>query len=192
MGWIKEKKNTNLILEDYILSSRIHDCYELPHMVIEKILDTEGDYFAVRMQATPAFLKQGKVVKGIQRRIISAVKNSVLGHCFTGYDMKDTIVSINQSSDKYSANLFNVRCLEQHLDNTSGSAVRIFSGKMPNGYCKLAARLEEKAAVVYVHKSALYLAAFDMLEAFIPSESDRGWLVDEMQRIAEYQAEVHF
>lgn len=188
----RKRKNISVIIDEYILSNKIHDYYELPAGIIRERVETEDDYFLVKMNATPALKKDAKSINGIQQRIIKAVRNSIIGHCFAGYDMKDTVVSINQSSDKYSANIFNIKSLEQHLDSTSCSAVRIFSGRMANGYYKLAATLKEKGAVVYVHKSALYLAAFDMLGAFIPSESNREGLVDEMQRRADDMAKVHF
>lgn len=192
MAGISENKSIDLPIEENLLSSKIHDYYELPPYAPEQILDAEKYYFAVKMQATLALGKDGKNVKGIQGRIVSAVRNSITGHCFAGYDLNDTFVSINMVSDKYSANIFNLRSLEQHIDKTACGAVRIFSGRLDNGGYKLAAKLEEKSAVLYVHKSALYQPAFEILAPFIKSECDIEWLVDEMQRIADYQAEVHF
>jgi len=188
----RKRKNISHLIEDYLISRKIHDYYGLPSNASNQLLDTERDYFAVNMQATIALWKDKKIIKGIQKRLINAARNSFRGHCFAGYDLKDTIVSVNQNSERYSANIFNIKSLEHHLDSTSCSAVRIFSGRLENGCYRLAANLDEKGAILYVHKNALYLAAFDMLGAFIPSESDREWLVDEMQRIVEYQAEVHF
>lgn len=192
MSWRKKKKKINQLIDEYFLSSKIHDYYEMLHEPIEKIIDTEDDYFVVRMKATLILHNDGKVATGIQKRLVSAARNSFTGRCFTGYDMKDTFVSVNQSSEEYSSNIFNLKNLEQHLDSTSCRIVKLFSGRMPNGYYKIAANFEENKADVYVHKSALYLPAFEMLGAFIKEESDREWLVDYMQRIADYQAEVHF
>ncbi|MDI6738134.1 MAG: hypothetical protein QME12_06505 [Nanoarchaeota archaeon] len=188
----RKHKSIANIIEGYILSSKIHDYYELPCKSQEEIIEEEGDYFAVRMQASQALSRDEKIIKGIQKRIVTAVRNSFLGHCFAGYGINDTAVSVSAALQSHSASIFNLRSLDSLLDNTSSKDVRIFSSTMPNGYSRIAARLEEKGAVVYVHKSLLYLSALHMLQPFVKVEGDREWLVDYMQKIADEKAELHF
>lgn len=193
----KNGKNLTRLVDEYLHTSKIHDYYELPSVssyggLLGATIDSVDDYFCVKMQPTKALWKNKDIARGIQKRIINSIRNSFLGHCFSGYNLRDTVISVNQVSDKYSAGIFNLKNLDDYLDKTSSSAVRIFSDRMANGYYRIAAKLEENSAVVYVHKSALYLVAFEMLAPFIKEESDREWLVDEMQKRADEMAEIHF
>ncbi|MDD4878528.1 MAG: hypothetical protein PHO02_05835 [Candidatus Nanoarchaeia archaeon] len=188
----RKSKSLNNIIEDYFISSRIYDYYKLPAESHDKIFEEDGDYFAVKLEATLTFWKDREIVRGIQKRIMLALRNSFTEKCFAGYDLKDTSVSINQISPEYSSRLFSLKSLEAHIDNTACSHVKLFSGTMQNGYSQLAARLEEKEAVVYLHKSQIYLSAFEMLAPFVKEESDREWLVYYMQRFLEEKPELHF
>lgn len=188
----RKGSSLNNIIEDYILSSKIHDYYELPCKSQEEIIEEEGDYFAVKMQASKALFNDEKIIKGIQKRIMSAVRNSFKERCFQGYDMADTFVSVSSALQGCSVAIFRLKKLESMLDTTSSKDIRIFSGTMPNGYSRLAARMDEKGAVVYVHNSLMYLAAFEMLGVFIKGESDREWLLDYLQNIMNENPKPHF
>lgn len=188
----RKGNSLNIIIDEYLLSRKLHEYYELPLKSQEEIIKEEGDYFAVKMPASLALSKNEKIEKGIQRRILTAVRNSFRANCFQGYDMVDTVVSVSNISQDYSAKIFRFKKLEALLDTTASRDVRIFSSTMPNGYSRIAARLDEKGAVVYVHKSLLYLSAFNMLEPFVKDEGDRDWLVSYMQRIIDEKPEIHF
>ena len=187
----KNKKQLNRIIEEYAISSKIDDYFELPNKR-EDSLDNEGDYYIIKMRPTLRLSKDEKIVKGIQKRLLFAIKNSVVCHKFARYDSSDTFVSVNALDDTAYSNLFNLKSLENTIDQTSCKTVRLFSERMNSGLYSFAANMDEKQARIYLHKAISQDKMFYYLEPFIESESDRDWLLLRLVDKIELAKQVHF
>ena len=187
----KSKKQLNRIIDEYAISSKIEDYFELPDNR-ESALDKEDDFYIIKLRPTLQLSKDAKIVKGIQRRLVLAIRNSMLCHRFARYDSSDTFVSVNALDDTAYSNLFNLKSLENTIDQTSCKTVRLFSERMNSGLYSFAANMDEKQARIYLHKAISQDKMFYYLEPFIESESDRDWLLLRLVDKIELAKQVHF
>jgi hypothetical protein len=187
----KKKKQLNQIIEEYVISSKIENYFQLPNKM-EEAIDTDRDYYTITMRSTLLLSKDEKIVKGIQKRLMLAIRNSIVCHRFASFDSNDTFVSVNSLDGIAYSNLFNLKSLENAIGKTTYKAVRIFSGRMNSGFYSFAARMDEKQARIYMHKDTPEHNMFYYLGPFIESESDRDWLLIKIVDKIELAKQVHF
>ena len=183
-------KQLNLI-SNYVISSRIEDYFELPDNR-ESAIDKEDDFYIIKLRSTLQLSKDAKIVKGIQRRLMLAIKNSIADFKFSRYASGDTFVSVNTLDDRGRTGLLTLNSLESMIDKTSSKTVSIFLGTMNNGYSPFSARMDEKQARIYMHKDMNEMEMFYFPEPFIASESDREWLLARVIDKIELAKQVHF
>ncbi len=183
-------KQLNLI-SNYVISSRIEDYFELPDNR-ESAIDKEDDFYIIKLRPTLLLSKDAKIVKGIQRRLMLAIKNSIADFKFARYASDDTFVSVNTLDDRGHTGILSINSLESMIDKTSCKAVSIFSGIMNNGYSPFSARMDEKQARIYMHKDMNEMAMFYSPEPLIASESDREWILARIVSEIDLAKQVHF
>lgn len=183
-------KQLNLI-SNYVISSRIEDYFELPDNR-ESAIEKEDDFYIIKLRPTLLLSEDAKIAKGIQRRLVLAIENSISDGKFARYEPGDTFVSVNAIDERGHSYMRNLSSLESMADKTSCKTVSIFSGKINNGCSAFTARMDEKQARIYMHKDLTEMAMFYLPEPFIASESDREWLLARILRKMDLAMQVHF
>lgn len=188
---LQNKKKLNQVFDEYMISSRIGNYFELPES-IGAALDNEDDFYIIKLRPALQLSKDAKIVRGIQQRIMLAIKNSIVCHRFAGYDSRDTFISVNAMDDTACSNISNMGSLENRIDQTSCKTVRLFSERMNSGLYSFAANMGENQARIYLHRAISGDKMFYYLEPFIESESDRDWLLLRLFDKIELATQVHF
>ena len=82
------------------------------------------------MRPTLLLLKDAKIAKGIQRRLVLAIENSISDGKFARYEPGDTFVSVNAIDERGHSYMRNLSSLESMADKTSCKTVSIFQEKL--------------------------------------------------------------
>ncbi|MFH1064988.1 MAG: hypothetical protein V1734_00595 [Nanoarchaeota archaeon] len=170
-------------------TNKLSDCYSIGSRIEIK----EEDYYYSKLElAATGLSSDSAVIPGIQARIYSGFRNSILAGEIEGYPV-ETVIRINPLSEDYAAQVFggnsfnrfyNVKGLQEivnRLDTTTSKEFKLFAGYDGRRW-DFIANMDAKKAVLYIKNSVNPVDILDYLAPFIPDEIKRQVISEEIEQ----------
>ena len=153
----------------------------------------EDSYYSRLELAVTGLSSDSAVIPGIQARIYSGLRNSLIADELAGYPA-ETVIRIGQMSEDYAAQVFenagksqlvyNVRDmyrLSKLMDTTASSDFKLFAGNDGRRW-DFTANMDAKKAVLYVKNSVNPMIIMRYLMPFVPEQIRRRYIASTIEK----------